>query len=355
LALAVFQFQFQLISLHLPSMSALPKRIKLSSARLQWLVFVMLVSSLPGFFIHLDPQLQFKISVSNHADCPPAATAVSLKIADEEQPRLNNLQWCPLANCSYTDLCQPCRRRFLIVIATPRSASTTLTWMLNELPGVRMAGENNNMLKSILETKNNIYNHSYFHKGNGVRTAWGHNPIPQQSFSCAAQAMMEAINPPKLKDLKFIENKQEELSEIVGFKTIRFERGPQGHYTQMVEFVKENFPCSRILININSNVSRQALSFRNARFYDVSENSLRRRNRALAHIHELFGDHQSYLIDSAKWTQNVDVLNDAVEWLGFHKSCRFRELLQFNTEGTTGFVHGKTDLSYQDPECLLLG
>lgn len=323
----------------------------LSSRLLHGWFFGMLLGSLPAFFFALDIQRLVQISVSNQADRPHAATSRSLKIADAEHAVFHP-QWCPLANCSNTDLCQPCRRRFLIVIATARSASTTLTWMLNELPGVRMAGENNNMLSSILETKNNIYNHSSFHKGNGVRTAWGHNPIPNQSFSCAAQAMMEAINPPKLKDLKFVESKQKALSEIVGFKTIRFDRGSKGHYSQMVDFVKENFPCSRILININSNVTRQVISFRDANFYDVSESSLQRRNRALAHIHELFGDHQSYWLDSANWTQNVDVLNDAVEWLGFHKSCRFRELLQFNTKN--GFLNGKTELSYKDPECLPL-
>jgi hypothetical protein len=229
-------------------MSVLPMPKDVLSSKMRWMVFGILVGSLPGFLIDVDPQLQVKIYVSNQADCPPPDTAASLKIADEKQPGFSNLQWCPLANCTNTNLCQPCQRRFLIVIATPRSASTTLMWMLNELPGVRMAGENNNMLKWILETNNNIYNHSSFYRGNGVRSGWGHNPIPKQSFSCAAQAMMDAINPPKSKDLKFVESKQEERSEIVGFKTIRFDRGPEGHYSQMVDFVKENFPCSCILI-----------------------------------------------------------------------------------------------------------
>jgi hypothetical protein len=33
-------------------------------------------------------------------------------------------------------LCQPCKQRFLFIIATGRSGSTTLLSMLNQLPGV---------------------------------------------------------------------------------------------------------------------------------------------------------------------------------------------------------------------------
>jgi len=36
-------------------------------------------------------------------------------------------QWCPEAICFDSVLCEPCRRRFLIVLTTGRAASTTLT------------------------------------------------------------------------------------------------------------------------------------------------------------------------------------------------------------------------------------
>lgn len=44
--------------------------------------------------------------------------------------------WCPSAACNNSPLCLPCKKRFLFIIATGRSGSTTLLSMLNHLPGV---------------------------------------------------------------------------------------------------------------------------------------------------------------------------------------------------------------------------
>jgi len=44
--------------------------------------------------------------------------------------------WCPRATCNNSPLCQPCKKRFLFIISTGRSGSTSLLSMLNYLPGV---------------------------------------------------------------------------------------------------------------------------------------------------------------------------------------------------------------------------
>jgi len=44
--------------------------------------------------------------------------------------------WCSSATCNNSPLCQPCMKRFLFIIATGRSGSTSLLSMLNHLPGV---------------------------------------------------------------------------------------------------------------------------------------------------------------------------------------------------------------------------
>ena len=54
--------------------------------------------------------------------------------------------WCPKAVCQNSPMCAPCNRRHLLLLATARSGSTTLLSMLNQLPLVRMSGENNNEL-----------------------------------------------------------------------------------------------------------------------------------------------------------------------------------------------------------------
>jgi len=44
--------------------------------------------------------------------------------------------YCPKAVCNNSPLCQPCKKRFLFIVATGRSGSTTLLHMLNYLPNV---------------------------------------------------------------------------------------------------------------------------------------------------------------------------------------------------------------------------
>jgi len=48
--------------------------------------------------------------------------------------------WCPSATCNNSPLCQPCMKRFLFILATGRSGSTTLLSMLNHLPCVSELG-----------------------------------------------------------------------------------------------------------------------------------------------------------------------------------------------------------------------
>lgn len=45
--------------------------------------------------------------------------------------------WCPLATCNNSPVCAPCNKRYLFIIATGRSGSTTLLKMFNSLPNVR--------------------------------------------------------------------------------------------------------------------------------------------------------------------------------------------------------------------------
>ncbi|CAB9499841.1 expressed unknown protein [Seminavis robusta] len=343
--------------------------------RLQILLLGILLGALPGLYVGIPSSTDIADTQQTHPelDCDhnhalQLDTASSSSSAGSQQEQESTVKtkhpdWCPTAQCTDTDLCHPCQRRFLIVIATPRSASTTLTWMLDELPGIRMAGENNNMLTFIFNANKAVFNHSSFHRGNEERTSWGHNHIPNQTFACAAQAMIQAINPPELlltTDRIHLADKLQEQSTIVGFKTIRFERGVDGkpqteqEWLEKVEFVKENFPCSRILVNINSNVTRQSESFKAAKWGTISENSLRNRMLKLKRIAELFGPERAYLLDSAEWTKNVEILNAAVSWLGFDRACHFRELLQFNTAGAKGFTHSKTKLDYHSPRCKRL-
>jgi hypothetical protein len=153
--------------------------------------------------------------------------------------------WCPKAVCLNSDLCRPCQRRFLILLATGRSGSTTLNFMLDSLPSVRMSGENNDELRAIRYMMENVMlkpSVHYFDSKVERKTAWGHNPIPPGAAACVGQKMMETINPPLMSTDQSdrptsTSVMEDDADTIIGFKTIRFL-----HYNDTTEDHADTLP-----------------------------------------------------------------------------------------------------------------
>ncbi|CAB9508358.1 expressed unknown protein [Seminavis robusta] len=290
--------------------------------------------------------------------------------------------WCPHSSnrsinsisCHNTDLCHPCQRRFLIIIASARSASTTLTWMLDTLPQLRMSGENKNVLYNMMTLHQSLWQNRQFQVASKNKNAFGHNPIPKQTFACAVQQIVQSFNPPLLdpsNQQTLQQTPQEEQETIIGFKTIKFDLNHKDNNNnkddsntsvvildkttrQMMDFVRDNLPCSRILVNINSNVTRQAMSQESSGIArSMNPEELELRNQRLRRIQQRFGDHHAHLLDAQQWTNNVTVLNQALDWLGYSPECHFQEVLQFNT--VNRYRNGKTEMSQQpNPNCRLM-
>jgi len=237
-------------------------------------------------------------------------------------------QWCPEAICFDSVLCEPCRRRFLIVLTTGRAASTTLTWMLNTLPRVRMSGENNNALGRLFDLLQNTLRFPLVAKQHGGMGAWGHNPIPTGAEACVSQVLVETLNPPPM-DVNY-----DDSQTIVGFKTIRLHSELNARQlVDVAEYLKTSFPCARFVINHRSDVEEQAKSQQGAfnihtRVTDIAD-ALEKENQILLRLAELLPRSQVGILDASKWLTNLSILNDLVEWLGF-ENCQFHELLEFN-------------------------
>jgi len=291
----------------------------------------------------------------------------------------NNSAWCPSAyndepnsqsrmcQSNSNDLigCAPCQRKFLILVATGRSASTTLTWMLDTLPGVRMSGENFDLMGKLFSLHNGVtkdlIERSRVEK---MRSIGSKNKISTDSVKCTVQKFVETINPPQppqiyssknatdseLKKLQWIED---ESNKIVGFKTIEFMRNPE-----FAKYLQEMLPCTRFVINIRSDTTAQTSS-QNAKFnynftktveWMENENSFYR-NLAT----DVLGPNKAFLLDSSQWTKDVTKLNEVVDWLGFTPECHFEGLLEFNTMDT-GYGHGKSEFKRPlDTRCRYIG
>ena len=268
--------------------------------------------------------------------------------AEHQTPPVTHPTFCPNALCINTDLCKPCQRRFIIIVTTPRSASTTLTWMFDYLPGVRMAGENNNTLGFLKRATDNIVKNQNFRFQTNTRTSWGHRFMPNQTLACTNQKFIESISPPALKKGGRFLLRKNEAGEIVGFKTIRFfkDKETEEEMVDMVQYLKQNFPCSKVVININSNIESQAKSLDKNFLINRTANEtllyIKRENEKLEWLNTVLGPQKSFLLDKSIWTRNISVLNEAVSWLGFSKACHYTELLEFNVKD--GYGVGRTKI-----------
>jgi hypothetical protein len=251
-----------------------------------------------------------------------------------------NTGWCRNSTCNSSILCQPCNRRFLIIFASGRSASTTLTWMMDSLPGVRMSGENNDLLRKMYELFESTFD-SKFYRGVGRRVPFGRNEIAEGSLSCILQKTIELITPPELP----IHNMEEEKSMIIGFKTIRSFRDKEKDEMKLfVDFLEKNLPCARYLINYRSDSEALKKSVETLFHWtkDVAT-KIETEKRQLKLLYELLGSERAYLLDSSEWIKDIGILNQALEWLGYNPSCHFSELLEFNTRKR--YMNTKTHFS----------
>jgi hypothetical protein len=247
-----------------------------------------------------------------------------------------NTSWCRNSTCNNSLLCQSCKRRYLIIFTSGRSASTTLTWMMDSLPGIRMSGENNDLLRKFFTFFQSTFDENFL-SGIGRKTAWGRNNIEEGSLSCILQNTIELITPPELP----IHNMEEEQSMIIGFKTIRSHKAKDTEEMQVfVEFLKKNLPCARYFINFRSDFEDHMQSVQTSLNWNVS--GVKMELGQLKLLYELLGSEHAYLLDSTQWTKDVGVLNQALDWLGYSSSCYFSELLEFNTKK---YDHTKTFFS----------
>lgn len=250
--------------------------------------------------------------------------------------------WCPYATCNNSPLCLPCQRRYLFIFATGRSGSTSLLKMLNFLPSVRLSGENMNQLftasklLSNIRSKKNILDQNVDQK----EGAWAHNAISPQSVSCSIQGVLNAINPPPKKVQQNVNVsghpsiEEFDRNMVLGAKTIRYQNG-EWNVKESAEYMKENFPCSRIVINIRSNVTEQLKSTTENLKGDKKRGSrthLELSNQFLIKLSKELGDEMSRIIDMNEWTKDIEILNDLVTWLGF-RGCTYKQIVHENSEG----------------------
>jgi len=216
--------------------------------------------------------------------------------------------------------------------------------MFNKLPGLRLSGENYNELNGISNLFRNLLDHTSDFKYD-VSVAEGpfmHNAIPNGSLSCAAQQLVNTLNPPRMEDMMerdFNHYEEKESQMILGMKTVRLDEGGVHAFSPAgaVKFLENNFPCSRFIIAKRSDHQAHAKSmYDNFNGWDLSFDQFLDMSKSITSFYDeiqtRLGPDKARTVDLEKWMTDVEVLNDAVSWLGF-TNCRFEAVLHENHDG----------------------
>jgi len=271
-------------------------------------------------------------------------------------------EWCPGAQCLNSPLCTPCNRRHFFIISTARSGSTTLLRMINELPNIRISGENHNTFgieskieTNLLQNKPSLLKHPV-DKPTGP---FQHNAIPQGSLGCISQHLHYVMNPPPLQiyqqrsKMLSTEERRMEESMILGFKTVRFHVSFKPFAG--AKYIRTHFPCSKVLINIQSNITHQLESYMNT-FHGTAKGSSTtpkkyegpsfesltqvknfhiKLEKALKNQYKKNNENSSNMVrivDFDQWKNDVKIINNIVSWIGY-EDCKFNSLTHENDNG----------------------
>jgi hypothetical protein len=116
---------------------------------------------------------------------------------------------------------------------------------------------------------------------------------------------------------------------IIGFKMVRFlhKCTSEADSIAKVRWVQSNFPCAKFVVKIRSATRDQAKSQAKAfSEYDplsMSAEGPLELNERMRKLETLSGGDQAFVLDSSERTKDLESLKQAVEWLGFDKSCHF--------------------------------
>lgn len=180
----------------------------------------------------------------------------------------------------------------------------------------------------------------------GSKYPWGHTPIPPRAAACVDRGgQLHNMSRPIVHHRRVVGVQCFRMMSIplLVSRWSDFATKLQLRQTiALVRGVKSNFPCAKFTVNVRSatrdQVKSQANAFAKGDELITGANKLHQLNELKRNLVTLFGGDHSYLLARQLGVdQELESLNQAIEeWLDFHKSRHFQELLKFNTGGDTG-------------------
>ena len=238
------------------------------------------------------------------ADARPHAAASSARAAAPPAFPQQPSTTVTTTACASTD-------RWLFIASTGRSGSSTIMHMLNQVPGIMVAGENYGQL-ALLSHGRDLVDQT---EAAALHTAaWTSQLADRAKLAESVRTWLDAIAPP---------------GTIRGFKEIRWapfpSRGSGGDDPLRVfRFLQESLPCSRVVFSYRKNLTRQLESSFHRK---SSPDDLAARDRAVrAAQAQVFRDN-GFLLPLEDFS--TATFNKLLRWLGV-AGCRFTGVLHTN-------------------------
>ena len=256
--------------------------------------------------------------------------------------------WCNCAACSRPRIegaCDLCRHRWIFIVATGRSGSTSILEGLNALPGVSLSGENyallNNARDMFLKTS------QLSSKGGAAFEASADGV--EESTHCAMQELFAKIAGGNLSETgprRYLGFK--ELVSLPSLRRFINGRQPTEHFvswsSEWLDYLDALFPCARIVFNIRRDVTAQARAIYST-FDGGSNLPLTEIEQEMATVSEQIlawhaqrsrrasgGKARSFLLYTEDFTPQR--FSELGQWLGF--PCTFHAVPRANDPNAVG-------------------
>jgi hypothetical protein len=207
------------------------------------------------------------------------------------------------------DLCVDEKVEWLFISATGRSGSTTTLNMLQAIPGIHLAGENE-ALDSIMDLYNKAMSPAVGVSGEDDG-AWSHGERSKKQIKCALQLYVKGLL-----------GSYEKGTKIVGFKEVRFMK------EDLIFFSETLFPCARFVVQTRKDVQAQQNS-KTYRQWDMDAQVLWQTTKALEDWQKA---HDSRSIALHLEDFSVETFNNLLTWAGV-SGCQYINVCHANDGG----------------------
>lgn len=202
----------------------------------------------------------------------------------------------------------PCHYyKFLFVLGTGRSGTTTIKAFLNSLPHFRIAGENKDVLGRLLTIFNSLKEIKGWSDGAG---AWENHYDLQKTFDNSRKYILDTIAPGP-------------GHKVIGFKEIR------ENSLDKVKFLKRLFPCSKLILSYRNNTQEQSHSA----FYKNNKGASKELDNANNFMLKLHNANPSWMYLLALEEFSIEKFDDLLQWVG-EKNCHANYIPQMNANSS---------------------